>query len=110
MQFILFIATDASPDPGAEAPGEVDAWVEEGERRGIRKLGDPFRPISEAKTVRVRGGELMVTDGAFAGADARIVGFDLVECDSLDDAVDYASRHPMARFGRVDVRELWSMD
>jgi len=110
MQFMLFIATDEAPDPGKEAAGEIDAWVEEGERRGIRKLGDPFRPISEAKTVRVRGGELMVTDGPYAGADLRIVGFDLLECDSLDDAVDYASRHPMARFGRVDVRPIWAMD
>ncbi|MEX1077836.1 MAG: YciI family protein [Homoserinimonas sp.] len=69
--------------------------------------GGRLRPAEDAKSVRMRGGEHLVTNGALAEATEHIVGFDIVDCDNLDEAIDIAPRHPMARFGRVEVRALW---
>jgi hypothetical protein len=51
-----------------------------------------------------------VTDGPFAETKELIAGFDVLECDSLDEAVEIASRHPVAAFGAIDVREFWSAE
>jgi hypothetical protein len=110
MEYMLFIATDTDPEPGVEQPGEIEAWVEEGDRRKIHKQGDRLRPPSDATTVRVRGGELLVTDGPFAEAKEWIAGYDIIECADLDEAIDFASRHPMAKFGRIEIRPMWPMD
>ena len=60
--------------------------------------------------VRVRGGKPFVTDGPFAETKELIAGFDVLECSSLEEAVDIASRHPVAAFGAIDVREFWATE
>jgi hypothetical protein len=60
--------------------------------------------------VRTRGGELIVTDGPFTESKEWIAGYDVLECDSKEQAIEIAARHPMARFGRVEVREAWPFD
>jgi hypothetical protein len=52
----------------------------------------------------VRGGELIVTDGPYAETKEQVAGFDVLECADLDEAIEVASRHPMARLGLVEVR------
>ena len=56
----------------------------------------------------MRQGQLLVTDGPFAETKEWIGGFDLLECGDIAEAVAIASRHPMARFGRIEVRPVWS--
>ena len=107
MEYLFFIATDTEPDTEPERDGEVEAWVEEGARRGIRKQGNRLRPVEDATTVRVRAGDLLVTDGPFTESKEWIAGFDILECENLDEAIDYASRHPMARAGRIEIRPFW---
>lgn len=110
MEYMLFIATDADPDPQASAGPTIEEWVDEGERRGIRKQGDRLRPPADATTVRVRKGERLVTDGPFTESKEWIAGYDLIECADLDEAIDYASRHPMARHGRIEIRPIWALE
>ena len=93
-----------------EARGEVEAWVEDLEQRGKRRTGDRLRPVTEAKTVRVRGGRRQVSDGPFAESKEVILGFDILECDSIAAAVDIAARHPMARAGWIEVRAFWPFE
>jgi hypothetical protein len=56
----------------------------------------------------VREGKAIVTDGPFTETKEAVGGFDVVECDSLDEAVEIAAAHPVARFGTIEVRPLWS--
>ena len=90
MQYMLFIATDSEPDPAGEQDHTIEAWLEEGERRGIRQLGERLRPPEDATTIRVRNGELLVTDGPFAESKEWVAGFDIIQCNDLDEAIDYA--------------------
>jgi hypothetical protein len=110
MQVMMFVATDAEPDEKPEQPGDIEAWLEEVERTRKRVTGDRLRPKKDAKTVRVRKGKLLVTDGPFAEAKEVIVGFDILKCDSMEEAIAIAAKHPMARAGRIELREFWPFD
>ena len=83
-------------------------WGEEMSRRGVRLEGHRLRPSASATTVRVRDGEVLLTDGPFAETNEQILGFDLLECANLDEAIEVATRHPVARLGSLEVRPLWT--
>jgi hypothetical protein len=110
MQYMMFVATDAEPDEKPEQSGDIEAWLEEVERTRKRVTGDRLRPKKDAKTVRVRKGKLLITDGPFAEAKEVIIGFDILECDSMEEAIAIAAKHPMARAGRIELREFWPFD
>lgn len=107
MEYIMFVVVDPTGESGDESP---EQWVEEMDSRGIRLHGDRLRDIEDATTVRVRNGEVIVTDGPFTESKEWIAGYDLLECDSLEDAVAVAAKHPMARFGAIEVRPAWPLD
>jgi hypothetical protein len=76
--------------------------------RGVRLQGDRLRPVSDATTVRVRDDEVLMTDGPFAETKEQIAGYDILECADLDEAIEVAARHPMARYGAIEVRPFWA--
>jgi hypothetical protein len=107
MKYLMFVCTD----PSAPVTGEVDdvrPWVEEMDRRGIRLHGDRVSPPTDATTVRVRDGELLLTDGPFAETKEQIAGYDVIDCADLDEAIEVAAKHPMARYGLIEVRPFWT--
>jgi hypothetical protein len=111
MKYLLFICVEGpielTSEEGEQLGKDTDAWVTEMDGSGIRVLGERLRPASDATTVRVRGGEVLLADGPFAETKEQIGGFDLIECADLDEALDVARKHPMARFGMVEVRPFW---
>ncbi|MGI8768509.1 MAG: YciI family protein [Propionibacteriaceae bacterium] len=114
MKYLMFVCTDTDTDPVAEADREaapeIEDWFGDVEVRGKWVTGDRLRPITDATTVRVRSGELLVTDGPFTESKECVVGFDVLECDDLDEALEIAARHPMAYGGRIEVRPFWPID
>ena len=116
MEYMLFVATDTDPEPPGTAGGTIEEWVEEGERRGIRKQGDRLRPPEDATTIRVRNGELLVTDGPFTESKEVVGGYALVEVASREEALKFARRfmelhrvHWPAFEGECEVRPLEDM-
>ena len=107
MKYMMFVATD--PD-GEESEDDVEAWVAEVDSSGQRIMGERLRPAEDATTVRVRKGEVLITDGPFTESKEWIAGFDILECEDLDGAIEIASRHPMARNGRLELRPFWPME
>jgi hypothetical protein len=107
MRYMMFVVTDPEAEEYIASEDTVGQWVEENDRRGRRVFGDRLRPVEDAKTVRVRGGETIVTDGPFAETKEWIAGFDILECKDLDEAIEVAAAHSMARFGRIEVRPFW---
>jgi hypothetical protein len=103
---MMLVCVDESVEV-SEEEALPTAWVQEMQGRGVRRLGSRLRPVSDATTVRVRGGEVLLSDGPFAETKEQIGGFDLIECEDLDEAIEVASKHPGAKFGTIEVRPLW---
>ena len=55
----------------------------------------------------IRDGETLVTDGPFVEAKEALGGYFLLECDSIEDAVDWAARIPGAEDGAIEVRPCY---
>ena len=106
MRYVMMVCVDESVEV-SEEEALPTAWVEEMDGRGVRQLGSRLRPVSDATTVQVRGGEVLLSDGPFAETKEQIGGFDLIECNDLDEAIEVASKHPAAKFGTIEVRPLW---
>jgi hypothetical protein len=95
-------------------------YDEEGERDShsdFRSIGDlraagtliaseELQPVATATTVRVRNGDTVVSDGPFAETEETLGGYCLIEADSLDEAIEWASRIPSARSGTVEIRPV----
>jgi hypothetical protein len=64
---------------------------------------------STAKTVAVRNGEAITTDGPFAEVKEHLAGFYLVDCESVDRAVEIAARIPEAQAGLIEVRPVMDL-
>jgi len=106
MQFVMLVRVDQ--DLPVPEDVDVDPWVEEGTRTGMRLEGCPLEAPAGATLVRVRDGETLLSDGPFAEFAEEVAGYDLLEAESLEQAADYASRHPVAAFGALEVREVWA--
>lgn len=110
MRFMMLVCSDTQPDTKAEAPGEINAWVDAVDGSGQRIMGERLRPAGEGRTVRVRGGRKMITDGPFTESKEVILGFDILECETIEEAIDIAAKHPVARTGRIEVRAFWPFE
>jgi hypothetical protein len=115
MKYLMLVCTAGPVDPERiklepgrdQVPALAAAWGEEMGKRGVLVLGSPVRPASEATTVRVRDGETLITDGPYTETKEQVGGFDIIDCADLDEAIEIASKHPMARFGMIDIRALY---
>jgi hypothetical protein len=103
MKYMMIVCYDPAIKSVADDGGmDIDSWVGEMDGRGVRLEGHAFS--DDATTVRVRGGEVLVSDGPFAETKELIVGYDFLECKDLDEAIEVASKHPLARRGAMDLR------
>jgi hypothetical protein len=93
-------------DEDVERNEDPTPWIEEMNGRGIRQFGSRLRPVRDSTTVRVRDGEVLIADGPFAEPKEQIGGFDILECEDLDQAIEIAARHPAAAFGTLELRPL----
>jgi hypothetical protein len=115
MRYVLLICADESaaaamsPDEEKTMDEGYTAFAEEMGRRGVLRGGERLRPTTDSTTVRVRGGEVVTSDGPFAETKEQIGGYFIVECDDLDQAVEVASRLPAAEHGSIEVRPIWEM-
>ena len=110
MRYLMFVCVDPAGEPYRPEEDDGPAWAAEMSRRGVRTLGHRLKGVGEAVTVRRRGGQVLVTDGPFAETKEWIAGFDVLECADLDEAIAVAAAHPMARFGRIEIRPFWPDD
>jgi hypothetical protein len=115
MKYLLLVCWDAErmneqPEREPDQAGEPEGfpWLDELQARGAWITGDQLAAPRRAKTVRVRRGEKLVTDGPFSETKEAVGGFDLIEAESLEEAVEIAAGHPVAEFGAIEVRPLWN--
>ena len=108
MRYLMFVCVDDSvalpPEERAAIGPAAEAWAAEMDERGVRIEGHQIAAPGDAASVRVRDGEVSVDDGPFARTQEHIAGFDILECSSLDEAIEVAAKHPVARFGTLELR------
>jgi hypothetical protein len=114
MKFLMFVCWDANkmdaqtePDPSDTSKEESFPWLDRLQARGSWITGDQLAPPRRARSVRVRDGKTIVTDGPFVESKEAVGGFDIIECESLEEAVEIAAGHPIAGTGTIEVRPLW---
>lgn len=110
MKYMLMLCSDVSEADPAEAAAAMAGcgdWAEEMQRRGVLRDATGLRPPSDATTLRVRGDQVLLSDGPFAETKDQIGGYSLIECTDLDEAIEVAAKHPWARFGQIEVRPVW---
>ena len=78
--------------------------------RGQMVGGEALRPIDAATTVRVRNGQVTVTDGPFAETKEALAGFYLIEARDLNEAIQVAAKIPPAREGSVEIRPVRQLE
>jgi hypothetical protein len=90
----------------ADTADSLASWVAEMTGRGVLLNGDRLLPTSDATTIRLRGEQLLITDGPFAETKEQVAGYDLIECADLGEAIEIASRHPTAKLGTIELRPI----
>jgi hypothetical protein len=108
MKYVMLVCVDRStklsPEEAATIGPDTEAWVAEMDGRGVRVMGQELAPIEDATTVRLRHSEVVIADGPFAETKEQIAGFDILDCADLDEAIEVAAKHPVARFGTLELR------
>jgi hypothetical protein len=110
---LLYGEDGAGPAPGTAEFGEMlreyRAATQEMAGAGVLVDSGPLQPVTSATTVRIRDGELQLTDGPFAEIKEMLGGYYVLECADLDEAVRWAAKIPAAKYGSIEVRPLMLM-
>ena len=116
MQFLLLVYNDdtlldALPEGEFDTRmkacfGHADELKRDGRLLGSQQL----ESARKARSVRIRDGRTQVLDGPFAETKEVLAGYNIIEADSLDDAVAIAAEFPWAQTGCIEVRPIRDMD
>ncbi len=116
MQYALLIYSapgalaDASPTAASltddGVPNEWVAYTRALKSAGALVAVQQLQRVDTATTVRLRGGERLLTDGPFIETKEHLLGFYLIDVPDLDAAIDWAARMPHVRHGAAEVRPV----
>jgi hypothetical protein len=107
MQYLLLIYEDEKRFAKGYNKSELAEYGAFGQEFGPAiKGGHALQPTATAKTVRVRNGQPLASDGPFAETKEQLGGFYLIEANSADEAASIAAKIPGARFGSIEVRPI----
>ena len=107
MKFLMLVSLDPTHDENdVDDTGTLDVedWVTKYDDAGVRVIGQQVRMAEDSTSVTRSHGRLVVTDGPYAETREWIVGFDVLECADLDEAIKVAGEHPMSAGGRLELR------
>lgn len=116
MKYLLALYTeeggneDASPEEMQAVLDRWNAFTQDAVESGAFVAGEGLQPTSTASTVAIADGEKpVVSDGPFTESKEQLGGFYLLECEDLDEALEYAKRIPFQN-GHVEVRPAMVFD
>ncbi len=115
MRYMLILIGDEGTNNELElSPDDAHALMEPWDRfgkeiaaAGVYVAGEGLQPSPSATTIRhATGGERVVSDGPFAETKEQVGGFYLIECDNLDEALDWAKKVPVREGNSVELRPV----
>jgi hypothetical protein len=113
VKYVLLIYTDHAANAARskeESQAILDKYMEytnEVVKNGVARGGEELRDADTARTVRVRNGETLTTDGPYAETKEQLGGFYILDCASMEEALEYAAKIPSAVHGSVEVRPVY---
>ena len=114
MRYMLLINNDKSAPPPQKA--QMEAIMKGHQRFGeelmaAKKMvhGERLRPDSDGTRVRFKAGQRQIMDGPFAETKEALGGFYLIDCDSREEALEWAKKIPLNEGGYIEVRPIWAM-
>lgn len=113
MKYMLLIYNDEkgwTDSQHEECVVESTRLTHELHASGHYLAASPLHPVATAKSVRVRDGKRLVTDGPYAETREQLGGYFLIEAANHDEAVAIAARIPVARRGTVEVRPVVELE
>ncbi len=120
MKYVLFVREGGSPveETDVESTVEPDQSLREEYvalkadliERGLWLGGQALHDQSTTTRVEVRRGDRLVVDGPLVESAEQIIGYYLLDCSDLDEALAVAARIPGARSGHVEVRPVWDYE
>jgi len=85
---------------------ECMACGEDLRARGHMLGGEALQSVQTATTLRVRDGQMLLTDGPFAETKEQLAGFYLLEARDLNEAIRVAGKIPPAKYGSIEIRPI----
>jgi len=109
-QYMLaFYADENSVEDTPARRAELPLWQELNKslrEAGLLVANGQLSPAGSATTVHVRDDRTELTDGPFAITKEYLAGYYVLDCADLDEALKYATRMPLARYGWIEVRPI----
>ena len=114
MRYMLLINSDKNAPPPSPAEGQAMVQGHSKFADALRAAGkfvvaDRLRPDSDGARVRLKAGQPQVIDGPFTETKEALGGYYLIECDTKEEALDWAKKIPLREGGFVEVRPIWPM-
>ena len=114
MRYMMLIYSKETPDgptpeEGARIRAAHRAVMEEAVRKGVLRGAEPLAPTATATTVRVRDGQPLVIDGPFAETKEQLAGYYIIDCENLDEAIEWAAKIPSSCKGNEGCIEIRPM-
>ena len=116
MRFIILIKanknTEAGVMPSEQLLAEMGKFNEELVKAGVMLAGEGLQPSSKGARVKFDGNRRTVVDGPFAETKELIAGFWIWRCDSLKEAIDWATRcpNPTGEAGEIEIRQVFEAE
>jgi hypothetical protein len=109
MRYALLIYVtpwESTAEEDAEVMAAYNAFTQDAVTADVMRGGEALHEAKTATSVRVRDGQVMVTDGPFAETKEEFGGFYLIEAENIDEAIKWAAKIPGAKRGTVEVRPV----
>jgi hypothetical protein len=114
MRYLLLICSDKNQP--APSPAQMEAMVhghvlivQELHASGKMVPGERLRPDADGSRVRFKAGQRQIMDGPFTETKEALGGFYLIECDTKQEALEWAKKVPLGEAGFIDVLPVWAM-
>jgi hypothetical protein len=105
MKFVCLVYAE-EPKLASVSDNECMANGEALRTQGNYVAAEALQPVRTARTVRVRSGQLSITDGPFTETKEQLAGFYLIDASGWDEAIALAAKIPPARVGSIEVRPV----
>ncbi len=116
MRFMAMVKStpdsEAGVMPSEELLRQMGDFNEEMVKAGVMLAGEGLQPSSKGARVEFGGDRPAVQDGPFAESKELIAGFWLMECDSLEDCVEWIKRtpNPDGVHGEIEIRQVFESE